>query len=373
MRILVLSIEYPPLGGGASPMIHTINKQYVQQGHQVTVITMHFGNLPEHEFIDEIEIHRLKCLRSNKHISYFLEHVSFLITARKFIKGYLKQHTVDICHAHFLVPTGLLAMWLKRKYQVPYIVTAHGSDVPGFNPDRFCFLHHFTPPLIRAIARNSLFVVAPSRYLQSLIAQTLGRSIENLIHIPNGIDATYFVPAEKKPIILSTGRLLPRKGFQYLIEAVSDKALPFEVHICGDGPMMNELMEKAKQSLTPVIFHGWLDNKSEEFKELLAEASIFCLVSAKENASTSLLEGLASGCAVITSTVSGCPETVGDAGICIPPADVSALKQQLIYLISNPHILQKYQQEGRARAIKEYSWVKIAQTYWSLFPKADLK
>lgn len=373
MRILILSIEYPPLGGGASPMIHAISKQYAKQGHQVTAITMHFKDLPAHEVIDSVEIHRIKCMRSNKHISYFQEHVSFIYTARNFLKNYLKEHTIDICHAHFLVPTGLLARWLKRTYHIPYIITSQGSDVPGYNPDRFYFLHLFTPPSIRSVVHNSLYVVAPSRYLQSLIARITGQQPEKLIHIPSGIDPDYFVPAGKKPIILSTGRLLPRKGFQYLIEAVSDNALPFEVHICGDGPMMNELKEKAKRSLTPVIFHGWLDNNGETYKTLLAEASIFCLVSAKENASTSLMEALSSGCAVITSTVSGCPETVGDAGICVPPADVPALKQQLNYLVNNPDILRQHQQDGRARAIKEYAWSKIAQSYLNLFSKAGLK
>src|SRR5690349_14958758 len=234
MRILVLSIEYPPLGGGASPMIHAISKQYVHQGHEVTAITMHFKDLPVFEVIDGVEIHRVKCLRSNKHISYFTEHISFVFAARKFLKEYLKQHTIDICHAHFLVPTGLLARWLKKTYQIPYVITAQGSDVPGYNPDRFYFLHLFTSPFIRSIVDQSLNVVAPSRYLKSLIEKTTGNKTERLIHIPSGIDTDAYIPADKKPIILSTGRLLPRKGFQYLIEAVSNSPFPFEVHICGD-------------------------------------------------------------------------------------------------------------------------------------------
>jgi len=180
-------------------------------------------------------------------------------------------------------------------------------------------------------------------------------------------------PAQKKPIILSTGRLLPRKGFQYLIEAVSTVRLPYEVHICGDGPMMKELMEKAGQSLTPVVFHGWLDNQSEKYRTLLAEASIFCLVSAKENASTSLMEALSAGCAVITSTVSGCPETVGDAGICVSPADVPALRYQLEYLIQNKEARLGYMKAGRSRAIHEYSWGTIAQSYLHLMSTAGKK
>ena len=373
MRIVVLSIEYPPLGGGASPMIHAISKEYVQSGHEVTAITMLFEHLPQHEVIDGVEVQRLQCQRSSKHISHFWEHISFIIAARAFLKKYLQHHTIDFCHAHFLVPTGLLARWLKRTYGIPYIITSQGSDVPGYNPDRFHFLHLFTPPLIRSIVQHSVNVVAPSRYLQDLIARSIGYDSEKLVHIPSGIDPDFFSPAQKKPIILSTGRLLPRKGFQYLIEAVSIVPLPYEVHICGDGPMMKELMEKAGQSLTPVVFHGWLDNQSEKYRTLLAEASIFCLVSAKENASTSLMEALSAGCAVITSTVSGCPETVGDAGICVSPADVPALRYQLEYLIQNKEARLGYMKAGRSRAIHEYSWGTIAQSYLHLMSTAGKK
>ena len=48
-------------------------------------------------------------------------------------------------------------------------------------------------------------------------------------------------PDKVEKIILSTGRLLPRKGFQHLIQAVSNEDIGYDVHICGDGPMMNEL------------------------------------------------------------------------------------------------------------------------------------
>ena len=51
-------------------------------------------------------------------------------------------------------------------------------------------------------------------------------------------------------------------------------------------------------------------------------------------ASTSLMEALSAGCAVITSDISGCPETVGEAGICVPPADTPLLKVSIKKLIN---------------------------------------
>jgi glycosyltransferase involved in cell wall biosynthesis len=175
------------------------------------------------------------------------------------------------------------------------------------------------------------------------------------------------VPGLKKPILLSTGRLLPRKGFQYLVKAVHDEAFPFEVHICGDGPLMKELQSLAHNSKTPIIFHGWLDNESPAYIELLSQATYFCLVSAKENASTSLMEALAAGAAVITSNVSGCPESVGEAGICIPPADVDALKKALRQLASDDSYREGFMHNGRQMAIREFEWASISSRYIQLF------
>ncbi|MBC8495983.1 glycosyltransferase, partial [archaeon] len=88
----------------------------------------------------------------------------------------------------------------------------------------------------------------PSNYLKGLIIRNIKAWPENkLVKVPNGIHPSKFSPGKKKKIILSTGRLLPRKGFQYLIKAVSDIESDYEVHICGDGPMMSELRELATQ------------------------------------------------------------------------------------------------------------------------------
>ncbi|HZV72027.1 MAG TPA: glycosyltransferase family 4 protein [Saprospiraceae bacterium] len=373
MRILVLSIEYPPIGGGASPMTHEVNKNYFKRGHEVEVVTMSFKGLPKEEIVDGILVHRIPCLRSQKHISHPVEHVSFLLAAKKFLKQYLPEHSFDVCHAHFIIPTGILARWVNKKYRIPFIITAHGSDVPGFNPDRFSWLHRFTSPLIRSIIKYSSAVVVPSAYLGSLLQKVTGSDNSKIVHIPNGINTDYFIPGEKTKTILSSGRLLERKGFQYLIEAVSKENIGYEVHICGDGPMMSRLKELAYSSQTPVIFHGWMDNREEKYKMLLSQATFYCLVSSNENASIALMEAMSSGCVVITSDVSGCPETVGNAGICIAPGNAALLHQTLNALIADASSQASYMQAARQRAVEEYAWPSISERYISLLQSAARK
>jgi glycosyltransferase involved in cell wall biosynthesis len=268
-KILVLNYEFPPLGGGASPVSYEIAKGYAKLGHKVTVVTMAYKDLPKYEIKDNIHIYRVPCLRSKKEICHPWEQLTYIISAKKFFKKHLQTHTYDVCHTHFIIPTGLVALWLKQNYNLDYIITAHGSDVPGYNTDRFKLLHKFTGKILTNICNNAKSIASPSQYLAQLIQQNIKQS-NNIQVIPNGVyvDKFKYIPSKKKQILLSTGRLLPRKGFQYLIQAVSDKNIGYEVHIAGDGPMMSELKDLAQKSKTKIVFHGWMNNNSKEYKDL---------------------------------------------------------------------------------------------------------
>jgi len=166
---------------------------------------------------------------------------------------------------------------------------------------------------------------------------------------------------------LASGRLLPRKGFHLLLEAVAERDIGYTVHICGDGPMMRRLLELQKISKTPVILHGWLDNRSAEYRSLLASAAIFVLPSLKENASIALLEAMSAGAAVVTTKVSGCPETVGSAGILVEPGSVSDLQAKLERLVTDDRLLEATQVAMRRRALENFSWPAALAAYRSLF------
>jgi glycosyltransferase involved in cell wall biosynthesis len=273
----------------------------------------------------------------------------------------MKTHTYDINHTHFIIPTGIISLWLKKKYNLQYIITSHGSDVPGFNTDRFKILHKFTGPILRKVCKNAKIIISPSNYLSNLIKKNIGEY--NIKVIPNGVYIDKFQPKLKKKIILSTGRLLPRKGFQYLIKAVSDKDVDYEVNIAGDGPMIQELKELAKHSKTKIVLHGWMNNNSKGYKNLLESASIYVLASEKENASVALLEAMSAGCAIITTNVSGCPETVRDVGLIIEPRSSEQIKTAIGDLIDNPKKIQKLGRLARQRLLKYYDWNNNIKKY----------
>ncbi len=362
MRILFLNYEFPPLGGGASPISFEIAQRYVGLGHQVDVVTMGFKDLPDVEVVEGINVFRIPCIRAKKEICHPHEMVTFVYNAIKFLKRHLQNYDYDVCHNHFVIPTGLVAAWVYNNFQIPYIITSHGSDIPGYNNDRFLFLHRFTKPILNYILKNSSGNFSGSQYLANLANTNINPPISYQV-IREGFYSDQFQPATKEKIILSTGRLLPRKGFQYLIKAVSNRDIGYEVHICGDGPMMGELEKLAAVSKTKIVLHGWLNNKSEKYKNLLEKAAIYSLVSAKENASKSLLEAMSAGCAVITSNVAGCPESVSDAGITIPPENELILQEVIDDLVANEHKITELGNKGRQRILDVYNWDTLIKQY----------
>ncbi len=362
MKILFLNYEFPPLGGGASPISFEIAQRYVHLGHRVDVVTMGFEGLPDVEKVDGINIFRIPCIRGKKEICHPHEMLTFNYNAIRFLKRHLKQETYDVCHNHFAIPTGVVAAWVKRNFGIPFINTSHGSDIPGYNNDRFLFLHRFTRPVLNSVLKHSSGNFAGSQYLANLGNENINPPVPYKV-IREGFYSDLFVPKEKRKTILSTGRLLRRKGFQYLIQAVSDQDIGYEVHICGDGPMMEELRTLAEKSKTKIVFHGWIDNRSTKYKDLLESASIYSLVSAKENASKSLLEALSAGCAVITSNIAGCPESVGDAGITVPPEDPESLKKVILELIEQEERIKELGEKGRERILAVYNWDKLIRSY----------
>jgi glycosyltransferase involved in cell wall biosynthesis len=303
----MLNYEFPPLGGGASPVSYEISKGYVSLGHSVTVVTMAYKSLLEHEVKDGIEIYRVPCLRSKKEICHPWEQLTYILSARKFLKQHLKNHKYDINHTHFIIPVGIISLWLKKKYNLPYVITSHGSDVLGYNP-RFKYLYPLIKHEWRNIIKNAKAIIAPSKFLYDQIKKYTSEG--KLIIISNGIEPNKFKPMEKEKKILVVTRLFSNKGVQNILDALRESSLKekgWGVDIVGDGPYRKFLENKCKNdNLTNLVnFHGWIDNESDEMKKFYGKSKLFLTASYFENFGITILEAIQSGCYVLASDIDG--------------------------------------------------------------------
>jgi glycosyltransferase involved in cell wall biosynthesis len=367
VRILTLNYEFPPLGGGGSPVSFELGRELVAQGHEVDVVTMGFDGLPAREVVAGINVYRVPCLRRRRELCRTHEMASFVLAALPTVARLAASRRYDVNHTHFLVPTGLLARLLKGWTGLPYVVTVHGSDVPGYNPDRFGLQHRLLGPLWKSIVNAADEVISPSQFLRDLVQRRAPGHPVSII--PNGFRYDRFrADRAKDRRILLVSRMLPRKGVQYLLAALPQVDLHgFAVDIVGDGPYLATLRQMAAELRLPVRFWGWLDNGSSELKGLYERASIFAFTSEAENFPTVLLEAMAAGQAIVTSNGTGCPEVVGDAALLVPPRRPDRLAEALGRLVRDDELRARLGATARARVEREFGWPSIARRHVELY------
>ena len=364
MRILTLSYEYPPLGGGGGKVAQGLANTLAGKGHEIDIITMGFKDLPKLERSAGLTIMRLRGLRSRTescHMGEMLPHELYAMKRASFL---IRNRGYDLIHAHFLFPDGFAARLLSSWFKLPLMVTAHGSDVPGYNPDRFMLLHRMLGPVWRYTVAGVDRIVSPSEHLVTLIRESDPKAKTEVI--PNGFDPGRLrADRPKKLRILVVTRLFQRKGVQYVLKAVASLEKSVEVHVVGDGPYLEDLKSLDRDLGLKTKFWGWLDNDSVELKELYETSAIFAFTSDQENFPINLLEAMCAGTAIITTNSSGTREVVGDAAILVPPQDPKAIMKAIEKLLASTQRRENLGREARTRLEEHFSWDAVSTRYES--------
>jgi glycosyltransferase involved in cell wall biosynthesis len=168
--------------------------------------------------------------------------------------------------------------------------------------------------------------------------------------------------------------LIPRKGFQFLIQALPDVCkqvnADFRIQIAGDGPYRSELVKLA-ESLNvsdKIDFLGSIDYAN--LPQKYHEADIFSLCSLAEGMPLVVLEAMGTGLPIVASRVQGITDLVevGTNGELFDPGDVNQLVKHLVRLIDDGEQRVKMGQKSTELA-QGYDWENIAQSYLELYEK----
>ncbi|MBN1535530.1 MAG: glycosyltransferase family 4 protein [Anaerolineales bacterium] len=371
MRILTLCYEYPPIGGGGAKVVAGLTKTLADQGNHVDLVTMAFQNLPRYQQLDGVDIYRVPCMRRKASICHPHEMASYIWKAQPLLTKLTRQSHYDINHTHFIFPDGVLAYRIKQLTGLPYVITAHGSDVPGYNPNRFKLLHVLMKPIWQKIVKEADGIASPSQFLSHLIQKNLPGKHASVI--PNGFNSERFNSNIHQPDrVLVVSRIFERKGIQYLIRALEGMDAPIQVDIVGSGPHLDSVKEitRSIHSAATIVFHEWLENDSPQLQALYEQAGIFVFPSEAENFPIVLLEAMAAGLAIITTKDTGCAEVVGEAALLVEPRNPQAIRLALQSLIDQPDLQTSLGEAARERVNSHFSWPNIASQYIALYQKA---
>jgi glycosyltransferase involved in cell wall biosynthesis len=209
-------------------------------------------------------------------------------------------------------------------------------------------------------------IIAVSREVERGLRLSFGLPLSKLNVIHNGIPLSAFdrpmnmslraaiTGHEDQPLVLTTSRLEPQKGLDFLIDGA--ELLPEATFaIAGDGSSRRVLEEKVRERGLQgrVIFLG----HRSDIPDLLAACDLFVLPSLYEGLPLAPLEAMAAGKPVIATRVGGTDEAVlhGKTGLLIPPADPRALADAIRTLLNNPRLARKLAAAGHARVASQFS------------------
>jgi len=357
-KVLILSYEFPPLGGGGAKVVAGLTNEMMKSGYTFDIVTMGYRGLPRKEVQENITIYRVPCIRINQSMCYFPEMIPYLIMAFPLVLRLVKKNTYILNHTHFIFPDGVLSCLIKLFTKLPFVVTAHGSDVPGYNPDRFKLLHVLLLPFWKFITSLADKIICPSATIEKLIHKNNPKVTTQVI--PNGIDVSRFNPNRiKKTKALSVSRLFERKGIQYFLQAHHELKPACEVNVVGDGMYLETLKKLVAEKQIQANILGFIDNKSTRLKELFETSSIFVFPSEAENFPICLLEAMVAGLAIITTKNTGCAEVVGDAALLVEARNIKEIKEAYKKLIENETLRKELGKKARKRVEELFSWNRV--------------
>jgi phosphatidyl-myo-inositol dimannoside synthase len=397
MKVLMVTSSYPKFPGDVTaPFVESIARAVAERGHAVDVLLPHHPDLRRdgaepvrffpYRYAPLEDWNRwgyAQSLRADvrvRPLAYLLAPlVAFAL--RGAVSTMLREARYDVVHAHWLVPNAALIVDIVRAHRVPLVVSLHGSDV---------FVAERLLPA-RALARRALREAGAITACSSDLRQRalrLGAPAERTRTVPYGVDTAAFSPdraaaglrrrygvADGALLVLAMGRLVEKKGFASLVEAAA-QAPGVHVVIVGDGDLRGDLEGRARALASPVTFTGTLERG--EAARALAAADVVAVPSVVDRAGNvdglpnALLEGLASGRAVLATRVAGIPDVVEDGvnGLLVPPGDVAALAGALRRLAAEPETRERLGREARRRAEVRLSWRTAAQAFEESYAQA---
>jgi len=377
----MLNYEFPPLGGGAGNATYYLLREFSKRKDiEVALVTSSVGAHAKEMFAPHITIYRLDVNKSgNIHYQSLKDLLVYSWKAYWFCRKLIKNEQFDLIHAFFGIPCGFIAMKLSyhalkssvnQEEGLPYIVSLRGSDVPFYSKRFFWLDTFFFKRLSRKIWKNSNSVIANSKLLKELAQHTSSQQDIDVIH--NGIDTQEFkVGTQTHGVftILSTSRLIKRKGITHLIQAFIDfnkKNKKSRLVLVGDGDLKERLEEEVRRAGIErrVRFVGAISH--DKMSEYYTQADVFVLSSLNEGMSNSLLEAMSSGLAIVTTNVGGTKELIENNGFIVRKGKNRDIVESLQRLYRDKTLLDTMKKNSRKKA-EQMSWKRAARDYMRIY------
>ncbi len=373
MRILVLPLEFPSQERpGAGIFILRCSQALRELGHDISVLRIvpyappigakwrAYRSIPARYEIEGIPVRSLRAFFPPRQLG--MEFLPWQV--HRALQHEIRRFAPDVLHAHFLIPSGQIAV----RQGLPTVVTAHGGDAYSW-PHKRAGLHRAA----REAILGATCVTAVSDYIGQCVQRIARRDVDV---IWNGGDERVFYPRDRAQarlheslpqdrfIVAFAGNLLRAKGVFDLIDAAAGmKDVPPIIVMAGTGPEEAALAAHAARAGVDLRMLGRIPQ--ERIAALFGAADIVALPSYREGLPAVVCEAMLSARAVVASSVGGIPEIIENdrTGILVHAGDVAELRAALLRAATNEQARANMERSARDFAMQNLTWRVSAQQY----------
>lgn len=267
----------------------------------------------------------------------------------------LQEEGISHVHAHFAGMAARTAFWIATFFPITFSFTAHANDI--FAP------RNFEVGLDKLIAAATV-IITETDYSENFLRERFPAQSERIHRVYNGVDLAGFGRATfstDPPLVISVGRLIPKKGFANLLHAcvlLVGRGVSFRCEIFGEGPLDNQLRQQITELDLQDIVQLPGPKPQLEVRERLAASCAFVLPSVAEaeggmdNLPTVIMEAMATRLPVISTRLGGIPEMVIEnrTGFLVPSEDVAKLAGAIEKVINDRSLARRLGETGYERA-----------------------
>lgn len=401
--VVMVATSYPRFPGDTvGTFMEPIAKHVAARGHDVHVVAPWHPLVQRRAVEDGVAFHFFKYApTANLNIFGYagalkadvsLRAAAFVVAPVALLAGLRAARDValrvkaTVMHGHWVIPGGAIAAFARR--DLPLVVSLHGSDV--YVAER----HPLAGRVCRATFARAGWVTACSDDLRRR-AVSLGASASRSEVVPYGVDAARFAPSaaararrraalgldENTPVVLAVGRLVRKKGFEYLLDAlpaVLQHVPTARLLVAGSGDLDAELRQRAHDLgiVAQVTFLGSL--RHDEVAATLAAVDVVVVPSVRDDAGNVdglpnvVMEALASGTPLVATTAGGigAVTTHGHNAWLVPERDVASLAGAIAHLLTHPAERLAMGARARAEALSLRSWDGVAERFEHAYDRA---
>ncbi|MHC3437879.1 glycosyltransferase family 4 protein [Natrialbaceae archaeon A-gly3] len=339
MRVAIVLKTFPPdVIGGMETQTKQMATELQHAGHDVTVFTKRYGDADDSDV--PYEVVRVR----NWSLTPFVSDLTFLVCTLLALLS--RRNEFDILQCMMLYPVGFLGYVTNKLTGIPYFAWIRGGDYYLMNDVRW------KRWMMRRVLSDTLVLAQSAEIREDVLEDfddlepdidVLGNAVSVPENIASGDDVLY------------VGRLAPKKGLKYLIEAMED--VDASLTIVGDGDERDRLEALAHESGADVTFVGEVaPDEVDTYYEL---AGLFVLPSVEgEGMPNVVLEAMSWGLPVVATDSGGLPTMIddGETGDIVPMRDASALEARIAELVADPEKRTRMGKRARRYVVDTHSW-----------------